>query len=277
MPRQIAYSRLPFGVPLNQTNEVLEECRAEVKAVWAEREVVRADGATVIPPKLNGRSILEDLLDVERWCPVGDISARDSRYRLAFSVGGLFSQEAMIAAPLFLQSDSWQVVRSQIDADNLLQARTVASGRRRSRELVHRLAELTAEELKLLLDSTATERGYLMWSAACRRYDLVGEFAEEVVRERFLVLAPTLKPEHFESFLRGKSVWHEELYSLTESTRRKLRTTVYLMLREAGLLSVSGEILRCLLSPRLTAVFDKRTPSDLRFFPVTVDIAREAR
>ncbi|WP_280676119.1 DUF1819 family protein [Cryobacterium sp. CG_9.6] len=205
------------------------------------------------------------------------MTARASRYRLSFTVGGLFSQEAIIAAPLFLQSGDWHAVRSAIDADNLLQARTVSSGRRRSRELVQRLAELTPEELELLIDGTATERGYLMWLATCRRYDLVGEFAEEVVRERFLVLTPTLEPEHFESFLRGKSVWHEELSSLAESTRRKLRTTVYLMLREAGLLSVSGEILRCLLSHRLAGVFDKRTPSDVRFFPVTVEMARGGR
>jgi hypothetical protein len=42
-----------------------------------------------------------------------------------------------------------------INADNLLQARTVASGRRLSRELVERLAELRDEELELLLDSAA--------------------------------------------------------------------------------------------------------------------------
>lgn len=208
---------------------------------------------------------------------MGDSSTRDSRYRLSFSVGGLFSQEAIIAAALFVQSRDWQAVREAIDGDNLLQARTVASGRRRSRELVQRLAELTSEELDLLLDSTPAERGHLMWAAACRRYDLIGEFAEEVVRERFLLLTPTLEPEHFESFVRGKSVWHEELSALADSTRHKLRTTVYLMLREVGLLSGSGEILRCVLSPRLAVVLEKRVPSDVRFFPTAVEMARGGR
>ncbi len=201
---------------------------------------------------------------------MGKATTAASQYRLSFSVGGLFLRGASVAAPLFLQSRDWGAVRSAIDADNLLQARTVASGRRLSRELVQRLAELTGEELELLLDATAAERGHLMWTAVCRRYELVGEFAEAVVRERFLLLTPTLRPEHFESFVRAKSMWHEELSALTQSTLRKLRTTVYLMLREAGLLSDAGEILPCVLSPRVLDVLELRTPSDVRFFPTGI-------
>lgn len=207
---------------------------------------------------------------------MGDSMTRGSRYRLSFSAGGLFSSESVVAAPLFLQSRDWRAVRSAIDADNLLQERTVASGRRLSRELVQRLAELTDEEIDLLLDGTAEERGHLMWTAACRRYELVGEFAEEVVRERFLLLTPTLLPEHFESFVRAKSMWHDELQALTDSTMRKLRTTVYLMLREAGLLSESGAILPCVFSPRVAQVLQQRTPSDVRFFPTAADAKERA-
>jgi len=150
--------------------------------------------------------------------------------------------------------------------------RTVASAKRVGRELVQRLAELTDDELRLLLDATAAERGHLMWVAACRRYVLIGEFAEEVVRERFLLFARSLAPEHFESFVRAKSMWHEELSSLTDPTLRKLRTTVFLMLREAGLLSGSGEILASVLSPRVTRELQKRVPSDVRFFPVIPEV-----
>ncbi len=190
-----------------------------------------------------------------------------AHYKLSFGIGGLFTREAMIAAPLFVANPDWQAVRAAIDADNLLQARTTASGRRLTRELVQRLALLTDSELELLLDATAAERGHLMWAATCRCYALVGEFAEEVVRERFLLLTPTLLPEHFEAFLRAKSLWHEELSALTDSTMRKLRTTVYLMLREAGFLSNRGEILPCVLTPRVAGELQQRTPSDVRFFP----------
>ena len=73
---------------------------------------------------------------------------------------------------------------------------------------MQRLAVLTDDEIELLIDATATERAHLLWAAACRRYDLIGEFAEEVVRERFLLLTPTLSYEDFDSFVRGKALWH---------------------------------------------------------------------
>jgi hypothetical protein len=112
-----------------------------------------------------------------------------------------------------------------------------------------------------------------MWAAACRRYSLLGEFAEEVLRERFLVLAPTLDHSDFDSFVRTKAMWHEELAELKESTYRKLRANVFLMLREAGLLSDNGRINPVMLTDRLAAVFANGTASDVRFFPTNESVA----
>ena len=191
----------------------------------------------------------------------------ESRYRLSFTVGGLLVREAGVAAPLYQRLGDWSKVRATLESENLLQARTVSSGHRLAREVVQRLAELTDDEIDLLADATSIERGHLMWAAACRCYSLLGEFAEEVLRERFLVLAPTLDPADFDSFVRTKAMWHEELAELKESTSRKLRANLFLMLREAGLLSDDGRINPVILTDRLAAVFAKRTASDVRFFP----------
>ena len=92
-----------------------------------------------------------------------------------------------------------------------------------------------------------------MWAAACRRYELIGEFAEEVLRERFLLLAPTLGYEEFDGFVRAKALWHEELATLKESTLQKLRSNVFKMLHEAELLSEAGNIVPAVLSERVAA------------------------
>jgi hypothetical protein len=42
---------------------------------------------------------------------------------------------------------------------------------------------------------------------------------------------------------------------------------VFKMLREAELLSKTGEIMAAVLSERVAAVLGARSPSDLRFFP----------
>ena len=108
----------------------------------------------------------------------------------------------------------------------------------------------------------------MLWAAACRRYTLIGEFAEEVLRERFLLLSETLTYDEFDVFLLTKAIWHEEIAQLTESTTRKLRSNVFRMLVEAGLLGDDGRIIPALLSERVAFFMDVRSPSDLRFFPV---------
>ena len=191
----------------------------------------------------------------------------EHRYRLSFTAGGLLVREAGVVAPHYRRLGDWAQVRAAIDSDNLLQARTVSSGHRLAREVVQRLAELTEDEIDLLVDASSVERGQLMWAAACRRYSLLGEFAEEVLREWFLRLAPTLDHSHFDSFVRTKAMWHEELAEIKESTYRKLRSNVFLMLHEAGLLSNSGHIAPVVFTDRLAAVLASCTNGDVRFFP----------
>jgi len=204
-------------------------------------------------------------------------TARASRYALSFTSGALLMREAAIAAPLYLRERDWSKVRAAIELDNLLQTRTVASGQRMTREIARRLEVLSDSELELLVEATATERGHLLWAAACRRYDLIGEFAEEVLRERFLLLTPTLSHEDFDGFLRRKALWHEELPELKDSTLRKLRSNVFRMLVEAGLLSESGRILQAVPSERVTETLARRTPSDLCFFPINSAIGAVGR
>lgn len=196
------------------------------------------------------------------------------RYSLSFTTGALLEREGALLAPHFLRRRDWRQVRDDAVSANLLQARTHSSGVRLAREVAQRLAVLTDDELDLLMDATATERGQLMWVAACRRYAFIGEFAEEVVRERFLLLTPTLAYDDFDAFVRGKALWHPELEELKESTLKKLRAVVFRMLAQAGLLTDEGKLVPAVLSGRLVDVLDAREPSDLQFFPTTQGGAR---
>ena len=83
----------------------------------------------------------------------------------------------------------------------------------------------------------------------------------------------TLGPQHapvtvleyadFDGFVRAKTLWHDELAELKESTLQRMRRNVFTMLREAELLSKGGEIMPALLSERIAAVLS----AELRFFP----------
>lgn len=191
------------------------------------------------------------------------------RYALSFTSGALLVREGGIAAPLFLKRRDWAVVRARLMKENLLQARTASSSTRLARETVQRLAVFTDTELELLVEAGPSERSLLMWVAACRRYAFIGEFAEEVVRERYLLLTPSLSYGDFDSFVSRKTLWHPELAELKESTLKKLRANVFRMLTEADLL-VGGQIQQAVLSGRVRDLLDVREPSDVRFLPARV-------
>ncbi|KDA07148.1 hypothetical protein DC31_01680 [Microbacterium sp. CH12i] len=194
------------------------------------------------------------------------------RYALSFTSGGLLVREADVIVTVYLRTRDWTAVRQAATEQNLLQARTTSSSLRVTREAIQRLRVLDDAELELLAESSLTERCHLMWAAACRRYDLIGDFAEEVVRERFLLMTPTLDAEDFERFMTGKSLWHTELDELKPSTRAKLRQNAFRMLHEAGLLGKNGDIIPAVLSGPIHETLAARRPSDIRFFPTTLPV-----
>lgn len=190
------------------------------------------------------------------------------RYALSFtSGGGLLMREAAVVASLYLAVRNWEEVRTIGIAQNVLQARTSSSSLRVIRETVQRLSTLTDAEITLLDDAGPGEQQILVWAATCRRYGLIAEFAEEVVRERFLLRTPTLSADDFDRFLLGKSLWHPELDDLKSSTRMKLRQSMFRMLRDAGLLTQGGNIIPAMMSERVIDTLNRRIPSDIRFFP----------
>lgn len=210
---------------------------------------------------------LDDAVEHLKGVPVTTDTPSAPRYALSFTTGALLAREAATLAPVYKEERDWERVRDRAVDDNLLQGRTYRSGVRLARETVKRLSALTDDEIDLLADGAAAERGYLMWVAACRRYELIGEFAEEVVRERFLLLTPTISYDDFDGFVQEKALWHEELTQIKDSTLRKLRSNVFKMLEEAELVSDNGEISPVMISERLTVTLESHMPSDLRFLP----------
>ncbi len=196
------------------------------------------------------------------------LAAAPRRYALSFTTGALLERESVLLASVYLEQRDWEQVRDMAVKGNLLHARTHRTGVRLASETVQRLSALADSEVDLLIEATASERAHLMWAAACRRYEFIGEFAEEVLRERFLLLAPTLEYQNFDSFVRAKALWHEELADIKDSTLQRLRSNLFKMLREAELLSETGDIAPAVLSERVAAALSARSPSDLRFFPI---------
>ncbi|TIV26167.1 MAG: DUF1819 family protein, partial [Mesorhizobium sp.] len=102
---------------------------------------------------------------------------------------------------------------------------------------------------------------------ACRAYRFIGEFAVEVLKERFLSLRTDLTYDDFNTFLAAKAEWSPKLASLSSTTRAKLRAVLFRLMREAGILSPDDRILGAMLSRRVLIMISASNPDELQFFP----------
>jgi len=191
------------------------------------------------------------------------------RYRLSFTTGGLFLQEAPVIVERYLALRNWSQTRDQVRNDNLLQVRTAAAALRISKELISRLELLESDELEELVNGNARDRGYLLWVAACRRYAIIHDFAIEVLREHYLLMRRQLSFGDYDAFYNAKALWHTELDEIAQSTQHKLRQNLFRMLRDAGLISDQQHIQAAMLSPRLAQLLARRGRDDLLVFPAT--------
>ncbi|PJM72973.1 hypothetical protein CS006_06885 [Bifidobacterium primatium] len=192
------------------------------------------------------------------------------RYRLSFTVGGLLASQGVVVARVFLEQGDWSVARRIVTDDNLLGVRTLAAGKRIAGETVKRLSALSEDELRYLADegTPSGDQAALMWVAMCRHYTLVGEFANEVLRDHYLMGIPTVTYVDYDRFVLKKAMWHPELEGLSESTAKKLRQNVFHAMFEAGLLEQRGNlIVPSLLSPEIADMLRDR-PESFGFFPM---------
>ena len=199
------------------------------------------------------------------------------RYRLSFTTGGLFLQEAPRVADLYLELRDWPRTRDQVRSDNLLQVRTTAAALRISKELIARLELLELLELEELVHASARDRGYLLWIAACRRYAIIHDFAVEVLRENYLLLRRQISFGDYDAFYNSKALWHTELDEIATSTQHKLRQNLFRMLRDADLISDQQHVQAAMLSPQLAQLLALRGRDELlglgRHFgdPIVID------
>lgn len=190
----------------------------------------------------------------------------DAPYRLGFVSGGLLTHQSKIAARLYLEIGDWETVKRRVRDENLFQTRTPSTATRYLLEVVRRLKDLDDALLGIVAQGDPTERAQVLWVAACRHYQLLGDFAVEVVRDKFLHSDAHLKPEDFTRFVNQQTLWHPELEDKTEQTISKLRTSAFRMLREVSLLEPDGRVGEAFLSPQ---VRESLAPSDLWFFPTS--------
>jgi hypothetical protein len=142
--------------------------------------------------------------------------------------------ESRVVADLLLQDidkDGW---RRAIFEDNVLQARNPETAKRLSRLIRGRLETMGPGLWRLLRDGTATVAAHAALAAAVKHSRLLGDFLDLAVREQYCLYGVSLSNSLWDDYLEDCRGRDPEMPAWNESTRKRLRSSVYQILAQAG-------------------------------------------
>jgi hypothetical protein len=158
------------------------------------------------------------------------------RYRADITAGSLKVAESRIIADLLVQGVNEQQWKDAILKQNVLQARHPATAVRLARLIRSRLELMDAELWQLVRDGTRTVASQALLAAAIKHSPLLGDFLDSVVREQYRLFQPTLSKQLWEEYLDECRARDPDMPQWNDSTTRRLRSSVFQMLAQAGFL-----------------------------------------
>lgn len=188
-----------------------------------------------------------------------------SKYSMSFTAGALLYRETIRVVDVYLQLNDWDATREKVKCENLLQARTLSSLQRLCSEIISRLKTLQVGELQFLNTASPQDQAYLLWVAICRRYTFIGEFAAQILRERYFGSHLGLQLEDFDVFFNHQVTFHPELDKITIATRKKLRQVLFKMLVEIGLIDKNFTLQTSIMSAELRQLL--QNSGEMIYFP----------
>lgn len=158
------------------------------------------------------------------------------RYSADITAGSLKIAESRIIADMLLRGIREQAWREAIIKQNILQARNPATAIRIARLVRMRLELMNTELWKLVRDSSNIVATHALLAAAVKHSALLGDFLDLVVREQYRIFSKILSKSLWGNYLDNCRSRDPEMPLWNESTRRRLRSSVFQILSQAGYL-----------------------------------------
>ena len=130
-----------------------------------------------------------------------------------------------------------------IDAisNDVLRREKYATSKRQFQELSKRIRTLTHLQIEILAKGDPDEQKKMTHLALCKTYELYHDFVTDVLNEKIQVFDRTVTDLDYNSFISRKKVDHPELDELAQSTQLKVKTVIFRMLEQTGMIdSVSN-------------------------------------
>lgn len=186
-------------------------------------------------------------------------------YSANITKGSLKLRESRILASLLLSGVKNAKWKEEIEQNNILQARSCSTAKSLAGFLRARLEQFDSPLWLLVRDGDRILATQALLACAVKHSPLLRDFMDLKLRDEYRKFTPTLPANAWSEFLEechgrdpGVSAWHE-------STRRRLRSTVFQILAQAGYLSdtYSRELRVVTLLPELTSYLRDKGESHL--------------
>jgi hypothetical protein len=162
------------------------------------------------------------------------IEVAERRYKADITAGALKLPESRIIADMLLRQVDAEGWKDAIVKKNVLQARSPSTASRLTKLIRGRLATMGPDLWILIRDGKGTVATHAIFAAAVKHSPLLGDFLEIVVGEQYRLFSPALSNKMFADYLEGCRERDPEMPQWNETTRRRLRSSVFQMLAQAG-------------------------------------------
>ena len=156
------------------------------------------------------------------------------RYKADITAGALKLPESRLIADLLLRKVNAEGWKDAIVTKNVLQTRSPATARRLTKLVRGRLETMGPDLWKLVRDGKGTVAAHAVFAAAVKHSPLLGDFLDLVVGEQYRVFGTALSNTMFAAYLEGCRERDPDMPQWNETTRRRLRSSVFQMLAQAG-------------------------------------------
>jgi hypothetical protein len=164
------------------------------------------------------------------------MEAAEMRYKADITAGALKLPESRIIADLLLRRVDAEHWKEEIERKNVLQTRNPATAKRLARLIRCRLETMGPDLWKLVRDGKGDVATHAVFAAAVKHSPLLGDFLRTVLGDQYRMFGEALSNKMWADYLEGCQERDPDMPLWNESTRRRLRSSVFQMLAQAGYL-----------------------------------------
>jgi hypothetical protein len=190
------------------------------------------------------------------------------KYKFSFTGASALVNETLIIAEQYQKLGDWECVEEYTFDNNLLNKIKRATFKREFREIKKRLSLLTCHQLQVLINGDLDDANAMILLSLVKAYPFFRDFIVEVLRTKYLLFDRVLIETDYNKFINTKSLSHQELNSITESTAKKVKQRIFTLLEQVGLITQieNGTILKPFLSNQVLNVITEDSPVLLATF-----------